>query len=86
MIRVKLTLLTQLTLLHTNPSHQDEPFQSKTLQIKKNSSHTKLQINVIHIFADSQIGRRNQLEDAHRYVLCVQRCLQSTDLQIYRTG
>ena len=58
----------------------------KTLQIKKNSSHTKLQINVIHIFADSQIGRRNQLEDAYRYVLCVQRCLQSTDLQIYRTG
>ena len=28
MIRVKLTLLTQQTLLHTNPSHQDEPFQS----------------------------------------------------------
>ena len=29
MIRVKLTLLTQQTLLHTNPSHQDEPFQSR---------------------------------------------------------
>ena len=28
MIRVKLTLLTQQTLLHTTPSHQDEPFQS----------------------------------------------------------
>ena len=28
MIRVKLTLLTQQTLLHINPSHQDEPFQS----------------------------------------------------------
>ena len=27
MIRVKLTLLTLQTLLHTNPSHQDEPFQ-----------------------------------------------------------
>ena len=28
MIRVKLMLLTQQTLLHINPSHQDEPFQS----------------------------------------------------------
>ena len=28
MIRVKLTLLTLQTSLHTNPSHQDEPFQS----------------------------------------------------------
>ena len=28
MIRVKLTLLTQWTLSHINPSHQDEPFQS----------------------------------------------------------
>ena len=27
MIRVKLTLLTQQTLLHINPSHEDEPFQ-----------------------------------------------------------
>ena len=28
MIRVKLTLQMLQTLLHTNPSHQDEPFQS----------------------------------------------------------
>ena len=29
MIRVKLTLLTEQALLHINPSHQDEPFQSR---------------------------------------------------------
>ena len=33
MIRVKLMLLTQQTLLHINPSHQDEPFQSIKPQV-----------------------------------------------------
>ena len=33
MIRVKLMLLTQQMLLHINPSHQDEPFQSIKPQV-----------------------------------------------------
>ena len=33
MIRVKLTLQTLQTLLHTNPSHQDEPFQSEKMYV-----------------------------------------------------
>ena len=33
MIRVKLTLLTQQMLLHINPSHQDEPFQSGWIMV-----------------------------------------------------
>ena len=33
MIRVKLTLQTLQTLLHTNPSHQNEPFQSELLML-----------------------------------------------------
>ena len=32
MIRVKLTLQMLQTLLHTNPSHQDEPFQSPKIK------------------------------------------------------
>ena len=35
MITVKLMLLTQQTLLHTNPSHQDEPFQSEMVDDRK---------------------------------------------------
>ena len=41
MIRVELMLLTQQTLLHINPSHQDEPFQTSDDERKVEQEYQK---------------------------------------------
>ena len=48
MIRVKLTLQMLQMLLHTNPSHQDEPFQTNQYVVKKMFYRYLKQISLLH--------------------------------------